>query len=86
MQRTVDSLQRAGLPDSRLHCLASGTIALRCGRVSAWVAGYGKEIADLVGPGDFERRDFQANAAGRRCAGRAENEQDLVPCCAGAGF
>jgi hypothetical protein len=86
MQLTLDSLQQAGLPDSRLHCLASGTIQLRCGRVSAWTAGHGKEIADLFGPGDFQRHDLQANAAGRACAGRSASEEDLGPCCAEAGF
>ena len=84
MQRTIDSLERGDLPDSRLHCLASGTIVLRCGRVTAWTAGYGKEIADLFGPGTFQRKDLQANAAGRTCAGRVTDEQDLGPCCAEA--
>ena len=86
MQQTVDSLKLAGLPDSRQHCLASGTIVLRCGRVSAWTAGYGKEIADLLGPGNFERRDLRANESGRDCAAGSADERELARCCADAGF
>jgi hypothetical protein len=86
MQRTVDSLDLASLSAERRHCLVSGTIVLRCGSASAWVAGYGKEIGDLFGPGNFQQLDLRANAAGRRCAAGAASEVDLPACCAGAGF
>jgi hypothetical protein len=84
MQQTVDSLELSGLSEDRKHCLASGSIALRCGSASAWAAGYGKEVADLFGPGRFQRRDLVANAAGRRCAGYSPDERDLAACCAAA--
>jgi hypothetical protein len=86
MQRTVDSLDLALLAGDRKHCLASGTISLRCGPASAWIAGYGKEFGDLFGPGSFQRRDLRANAAGRRCAGSAASEGELPACCADAGY
>ena len=86
MQQTLDALDLTSLSGDRKHCLASGTIALRCGRASARVAGYGKELADLFGPGRFQRRDLQANSAGRRCAGLSVAEGGLSSCCADAGF
>jgi hypothetical protein len=86
MQQTLASLKLAGLPDGRQHCLASGTIVLRCGRFSGWTAGYGKEIADLFGPGNFERRDLSANESGRDCAAGSADERELARCCAEAGF
>ncbi|MDH5254609.1 MAG: hypothetical protein OEW72_01720 [Gammaproteobacteria bacterium] len=86
MQQTVDSLDLASLSAERRHCLASGTIVLRCGSASAWVAGYGKEVGDLFGPGNFQQMDLRANAAGRRCAASAVSEADLPACCADAGF
>ncbi|MEO8444993.1 MAG: hypothetical protein ABI567_08325 [Gammaproteobacteria bacterium] len=86
MQQTVDSLPLAGLSNDRQHCLASGTIQRRCGRLSAWAAGYGKEVADLFGPGNFQQRDLKANAAGRACATAPGDEGALANCCAGAGF
>ncbi len=90
MQRTMDSLDLAGLPGNRQHCLASGTIALRCGSASAWMAGYGKEMADLFGPGRFQRQDLRANAAGRKCAASLADEgvdrERLAACCAARGY
>ena len=68
MQQTVNSLDLDRLSGDRKHCLASATIALRCGPASAWMAGYGKEFGDLFGPGSFQQRDLRANAGGRRCA------------------
>lgn len=86
MQQTVNSLDFTAASGDRRHCLASGSIALRCGSASAWVAGYGKEFGDLLGPGSFQRRDLQANSAGRRCAASVAGEAELGACCAAAGF
>lgn len=86
MQQTVDSLELDGLPGPRQHCLAAGAIALRCGGVSAFVAGYGKEFADLFGPGSFQRQDLQANRIGRKCASRVGSEDRLAACCADEGL
>ena len=86
MQRAVDSLALEGLPDVRKHCLAAGTIAIRCGGGSAFIAGYAKEISDAFGPGDASERDLAANKAGRRCAERSADESALAACCAEAGY
>lgn len=86
MQRTMDSLDLAGLSDVRMHCLAAGTIAIRCGGGSALLAGYGKELADLFGAGTAERRDLRANRAGRQCAATGLAEEELPDCCAQAGY
>lgn len=86
MQQTVDGLDLAALSNDRKHCLASGSIALRCGSASAWMAGYGKEFGDLFGPGSFQQRDLRANAGGRRCAASVASGAELAACCASAGF
>lgn len=86
MQQAVDSLALDGLPGRRRHCLASATIAARCGNVDAVLAGWAKEVADALGPGDASREDLAADAAGRRCAGRSGGAVDLADCCAEAGY
>ncbi|MEZ5564735.1 MAG: hypothetical protein R3F24_04120 [Gammaproteobacteria bacterium] len=86
MQQAVDTLDLDGLTDSRKHCLASGTITQLCGQTSAWMAGYAKEMADLLGPGDFSRQDLRADRAGRTCGTRNFDSQSLVLCCAAAGY
>jgi hypothetical protein len=86
MQRTMDSLQLDGMSDDRRHCFASGTIALRCGRVSAFLAGWGKEVADIFGPGDPSWRDLRADRAGRECARRDAAEKLLPECCVNSGY
>lgn len=86
MQRTLDSLALQPVPDRRKHCLASAAITLRCGTASAVFAGFAKESADLVGPGDASLADLAADAAGRRCARRTGAGQALAECCSEAGF
>jgi hypothetical protein len=81
---------RAELPgsisDARAHCLASAGIARRCGGGEAWLAGWGKELKDLLGRGDASRADIAANAAGRRCAAQTANDEVVPTCCAAAGY
>ncbi len=86
MQRAVDSLALEGLSDTRRHCLAAGTIAIRCGTGSAFIAGHMKEISDAFGPGDAAGRDLSANKAGRNCAAQSADESVLGACCAEAGY
>lgn len=73
LQRTVDALDLGGLPDGRKHCVASAAIARQCGRGTAWLAGFAKELSDLLGRGDFERRDLEADRAGRACAATTQD-------------
>lgn len=86
MQRAMDSLELAGLPDPRKHCVAAGTIEQRCGWVASLVAGLGKEASDAFGPGDAEWSDLKANAAGRDCGARIEDPAALPVCCEAAGY
>ena len=86
MQRTMDALPLAGMSDDRKHCFASGAIAIRCGRASAFLAGWGKEFADLCGPGDPSWHDLKADRAGRDCARGSGDQAGLPECCANSGY
>lgn len=75
-----------GIGDRRAHCLAAGGIARRCSVAEAWMAGWGKELRDLFGPGDASSADLGANAAGRRCARELKGGQTLAHCCGNSGY
>jgi len=74
----------AALPDKRAHCLAAGLIALHCSAPEAYIAGYGKELADLVDGGDAEWADIRADERGIRCARSDPSDVALAVCCAAA--
>ena len=76
----------AELPDGHAHCLASGLIARYCSFSEAYLAGAGKELRDLLGPGDAEWRDWRADRIGIACAKSAENDAALASCCAAKGY
>jgi len=82
MREAIDQRLPEGFDDASLHCVASGLIALRCSATESMVAGYGKELQDLLGRGNAEWRDLQADRRGRECARRA-GEPGLVACCLG---
>lgn len=67
--------------DSEAHCLAAGLIARHCSITEAWLASLGKEVIDLLGPGDAEWRDLAADGRGIACARRAPNDAALAACC-----
>lgn len=69
------------LPDKQTHCLASGLIARYCSPPEAYLAGMGKEMRDLLGPGDFEWADWRADRAGVRCARYSTDDTSLATCC-----
>jgi hypothetical protein len=71
----------AGLPDSQLHCIATGLIARYCSVTEASLAGIGKELKDLLGPGDAEWRDLVSDRHGIECARTASTNDDLLQCC-----
>jgi hypothetical protein len=85
MKSVRDALP-ANLQDKRLHCLAAGGIALRCGVANANVAGAGKEFKDLFGAGDFSWADWRADRAGIRCARQDDGAAALSDCCDAAGY
>jgi hypothetical protein len=76
----------AGLPDKRLHCLAAAQIARQCSVGEAYLAGMGKELADLFGGGDAEWADWQADRAGVGCGRMSSMEVDIQSCCAVRGY
>jgi len=71
----------AGLTDPEKHCVASASIALRCSRFEAWLAGWGKEIKDNFAHGDASWEDLDADRMGRRCASTHDEPDALIKCC-----
>jgi len=69
------------LPDDKAHCVASGLIARYCSIPESYLAGIGKEVRDLLGPGDAEWRDLKSDWAGVDCARRADSDEALKECC-----
>ena len=63
------------------HCLASALMVQQCSRTEAWLAGWGKEVADAFGAGDADWDDLRADRLGRDCAGTADGVAELLACC-----
>lgn len=85
MQAVVRDKVPQSLPEQRAHCLATGLIARYCSITEAYMAGSGKELADLLGTGDAEWKDWRADRAGIACARTAGDDTQLEECCARAG-
>lgn len=79
--RAVRASLPANLGDKHAHCLASGLIARRCSVAEGYLAGAGKELADLVGPGDAEWADWRADRLGLECARTAPDDAAVDACC-----
>lgn len=86
MRAVLDAKLPAGLPDERAHCLAAGLIARYCSVSEAYLAGIGKELRDLLGPGDAEWADWRADRTGIACAKSAAGDSELVSCCSSRGY
>jgi hypothetical protein len=86
MQAVLREKLPADLPDKRAHCLAGGLISRYCSVTEAYLAGAGKEVRDLLGKGDTEWRDWQADRAGIRCAREAADDASLAECCTTRGY
>ena len=69
------------LSDDHAHCVAAGLIARYCSVTEAYLAGAGKELRDLVGPGDAQWRDWISDRAGIACARRTSGDEALTACC-----
>ena len=67
--------------DRQAHCLAAGLIASHCSITEAWLASLGKEVMDLLGPGDAEWGDLAADGRGIACARRVQSNAALEACC-----
>jgi hypothetical protein len=86
MQAVLHEKLPTGLPDKREHCLAGGLISRYCSVTEAYLAGAGKELRDLLGEGDAEWRDWQADRAGIACARASADEASLAECCSAHGY
>jgi hypothetical protein len=86
MQAVLREKLPADLPDKRTHCLAGGLISRDCSFTEAYLAGAGKEVRDLLGKGDAEWRDWQADRAGIACAREGADDASLGQCCAERGY
>jgi hypothetical protein len=81
MKAVLESKLPPDLPDDEAHCMASGLITRYCSIPESYLAGLGKELRDLIGPGDAEWRDLTADRAGIRCARHADSDEALITCC-----
>lgn len=70
-----------GLTDPEKHCLASALMVQQCSRAEAWLAGWGKEVADALGAGDADWDDLRADRLGRDCAASGDGTTELLACC-----
>jgi hypothetical protein len=86
MQAVLREKLPANLPDKRAHCLAGGLISRYCSVTEAYLAAASKEVRDLLGGGDAEWRDWQADRAGIACAGTSPDDGALPQCCAARGY
>jgi hypothetical protein len=84
MRAAIETQKETTLPDDQAHCLAAGSIAMRCSVAEALLASLGKEISDVFGRGDAQWSDLQADARGIRCAQTisAGGNTSLAACCA----
>src|SRR5262245_7760267 len=81
MKAVLDRKLPTHLPDNKAHCMAAGLIARYCSIPEGYLAGIGKELRDLVGPGDAEWRDLVSDRVGINCARRADSDEALTACC-----
>lgn len=86
MQKVIEEKLPTGLPDERAHCMAGALIARYCSRGEAYLAGAGKELRDLFGPGDADWRDWRADRAGIACAKDTTDDADIANCCSARGY
>lgn len=56
--------------DKTMHCTMSCYLAVKCPRSEAYLIGYLKEFWDIIGPGDADWNDIEANEAGIRFASK----------------
>jgi hypothetical protein len=86
MQAVVREKLPADLPDKRAHCLASGLIARYCSVAEAYLAGAAAELRDLLGSGNAEWADWQADRGGIACARDAADDDSIARCCTQRGY
>ncbi|HMN45118.1 MAG TPA: hypothetical protein PKE27_11115 [Povalibacter sp.] len=81
MQAALRDRLPQSLPDAQTHCIAAGLIARHCSVTEAGLASLGKELRDLLGPGDAQWRDLEADRRGVDCARSVDSDAGLQACC-----
>jgi hypothetical protein len=79
--RVLDRYVPQTAADQIQHCRAAGFIARYCSVSEGYLLGAAKELADAVGPGDFEWRDWQSDRIGIACARSSNSDEALGACC-----
>jgi hypothetical protein len=85
MRAVVSEKLPPDLPEKRAHCLGAGLIARYCSVSEAYLAGAGKELRDVLGAGDADWTDWQADRAGIDCARHVQDDSGIASCCAERG-
>lgn len=67
--------------DKVKHCSFSCILAIKCGKVESYTVGYIKEFADLLGMGDPDWQDIEANKRGIRLSKSLRNFKQCLPKC-----
>jgi hypothetical protein len=86
MRAVVNEKLPADLPEKRAHCLGAGLIARYCSVSEAYLAGAGKELRDVLGAGDADWTDWQADRAGIDCARHVQDDSGIANCCVERGY
>jgi hypothetical protein len=86
MQAVVRDKLPANLSEEHAHCVAAGLIARYCSVPRHISPEQGKELRDLLGAGDAQWSDWQADRAGVDCAREAVDDTGLASCCSGRGY
>ena len=75
--------QRSKFPpktnDKYKHCVVSCYISDECGHFAAALAGIGKEVKDMFGPGNAEWADWKADVSGMDCSKNKQKGGDECP-------
>ena len=67
--------------DKVKHCSFSCILAMKCTRVESYTVGYIKEFADLLGMGEPDWADIEANKKGIKLSKRLRNFNQCLPKC-----
>lgn len=67
--------------DKVKHCSYSCILAIKCGKFESYTFGYLKEFADLMGMGEPDWADLEANKKGIKLAKRLKNLNKCLPNC-----
>ena len=76
--------QVTSLPGSRdklKHCTLSCLVARKCPDAEIELVGLIKELVDLIGPGDADRADMEANRRGIQLSKQTQKEEDCLRFC-----